>query len=176
MADPFVGEIRMFGFNYAPPGWAFCNGQILGIQQNSALFALLGTTYGGNGSTSFGLPNLQGRFPTGIGQAVSGRSYTWGQQGGSEAVTLNTTQIPAHAHATVATTNGGTQQAPDGTSVIAASNQRDSQFAQASGGGLVAMSAQSGALTGGNQAHENMPPYLALNFSIALVGIFPSRN
>jgi microcystin-dependent protein len=179
MASPYVGEIRCFGFSFAPVGWAFCNGQLLAIAQNDALFAILGTTYGGDGVTTFGLPNLQGRIPMHWGNGPGGFNTTIGQVQGVPTVTLTTSQIPIHAH-TINSANvdaGGANEhsaAPTGTAFIGPSNPDgvynttptvNSPFAP----GCIS-------ITGGSQPHDNMQPYLVLNFCIALEGIFPSRN
>lgn len=172
MADPFVAEIRIFPFNFAPTGWAFCNGQILPISQNTALFSLLGTTYGGNGQSTFGLPNLQGRAPMfwGLGPGLS--LHDLGEMAGSETVTLLESEIPAHSHALRASTEIGEDRTPVGEA-----------FAQSTGGNLygapnnlVAMAPQALPPAGGSQPHNNMQPYLTLNFCIALQGVFPPRT
>ena len=166
MAEPFLSEIRIFSFNFPPKGWAFCNGQFLPINQNQALFALLGTTYGGNGQTTFALPNLQGRAPMHF-----GNGHTLGEAGGSTAVTLTMQQMPQHIHLLNVTNNAATATAPDNTVVVAAAPSN----AYGAAGNLVAMAPTVGNV-GGSQPHQNMQPYLGLNFCIALQGIFPSRN
>ena len=166
-----IGEIRMFAGNFAPRSWAFCNGQLLSIAQNTALFSILGTTYGGNGQTTFGLPDLRGRVPVSSGQGPGLSSYTLGEQGGVEAVTLLSTQIPAHTHGIGANSGLGTQAAPGNTRYIAASDRRDNQFADSSNTSLAPTTS-----AGGSQPHSNLQPYLTVNFIIALQGIFPSRN
>jgi microcystin-dependent protein len=169
MAEPFYGEIRAFGFNFAPRGWAMCNGQLLPIAQNTALFSLLGTTYGGNGQTTFGLPNLQSRVPMHFGQGPGLSSVNLGEQAWVENVTLNATQMPQHNHAANATQGPATASRPGG--------------AIPSGGGAYSSAAADTTMAagfigtaGGSQPHENRQPYLALNYCIALEGIFPSRN
>lgn len=169
MSEPFLGEIRMFGFNFAPRGWAFCNGQLLAIAQNTALFSLLGTTYGGNGQTTFALPNLQGRVPLHFGQGAGLSSYSLGQSAGTETVTLTQSQMPAHGH--VVTANNG-----DATASRPANRFPAGGGAYADSGDGTTMNPTVVATTGGSQPHNNIQPYLALNFCIALVGIFPSRN
>jgi microcystin-dependent protein len=171
MSEPFLGMIAIYGFNFAPRGWAYCNGQILPIAQNTALFSLLGTMYGGNGQTTFGLPDLRGRFANHFGQGPGLSSYDQGQVGGTENVTLSVTQIPAHGHpiAPPASTNSPTASKPT-NSVPAAGNIYD-----AGPGNATMFNFQSG-LTGGNQPAPIMNPYLTLNYCIALEGIFPSRN
>jgi microcystin-dependent protein len=170
--DPFVAEIRIFGFNFAPRGWAFCDGQILPISQNTALFSLLGTTYGGNGQSTFALPNLQGRAPMqpGQGQGLSLRDL--GETGGTESVTLLQSEIPSHSHAMTASQSDAFERTPDGQ--LLATGVGISQFAAP--GALTPMSAQAVTTTGGDQPHNNMQPYLTLNFNIALQGVFPPRQ
>jgi len=165
MSTPFLSEIKIVSFNFAPKGWALCNGQLLPINQNQALFSLLGTTYGGNGQTTFALPNLQGRIPNHIGDG-----FTLGEQGGETAHTLNLGELPAHTH-----TPNGNKTNP-GTSASAAGNLWGfvtSEYATTSDS---AMNPAGIGNTGGNQPHLNMSPYLVLNFIIALQGIFPSQN
>ena len=173
MADPFVAEIRIFPFNFAPKGWAFCNGQLLPISQNTALFSLLGTTYGGDGKSTFALPNLQGSAPLHPGQGSGLSLYDLGQMGGSETVTLLESEIPAHNHAMRCATQ-------DTADVGIVSN--NSSYAQAVGGNPYQTSSNTTlaleaiAPTGGDQPHNNMQPYLTLNFNIALQGVFPPRG
>jgi microcystin-dependent protein len=170
MSDQYLGEIRIFGFNFAPYGWAFCNGQTLPISQYSALFALLGTTYGGNGVSTFALPNLQSRMPLHFGQGPGLSPYALGEQIGTEAVTLLVTQLPSHNHGIVA------------SSTATSKNPSNAEPAFTSGGSSygtaadLTMAPNMVANAGGSQPHDNMPPILALNFCIALQGIFPSRN
>lgn len=165
-AEPFLGEIMMFGGNFAPFGWALCNGQLMAIAENQALFALIGTTYGGDGQTTFALPDLQGRIPV-----HQGTNFVLGQKAGVESVTLAAGQMPAHTHAAQAQTAAGTAAAPT-NSVWAASSLN--QFA--AGPAASNMNAADIQPSGGSQPHENMMPFLAVNFCIALNGIFPSRN
>ncbi|MDA8444026.1 phage tail protein [Paracidovorax valerianellae] len=174
-SDPFLGEITLFAGNFAPKNWAFCWGQTLAISQNSALFSLLGTTYGGNGQTTFALPDLRGRVPLGMGQGPGLSNFVQGEMGGRESVTLTSNQLPTHSHSTVMSVSSspGNSAAPDGK-YLAASNRRDDQFTDQSPDGNLAGLTSGPA--GGNQPHENMQPYLALNFIIALQGLFPSRN
>lgn len=167
MAEPFLSEIRIMSFNFAPKGWALCNGQFLPINQNQALFALLGTTYGGDGVQTFALPNLQGNTPIHFGS-----SFTLGQRGGEQAHTLSIAEIPTHTHVLNGTSTTGSL-------IIAAGNlsgTSPTQMYQAPTTNLTAMNPASIASVGGSQAHVNMQPYLTLNFSIALQGIFPSQN
>jgi microcystin-dependent protein len=179
MSDPFIGEIRIFAGNFAPRDWAFCDGTLLPIAQNTALFALLGTTYGGDGRTTLGLPNLQGRTPIHAGRGPGLTDRRLGQQGGVQNVTLNAAQMPAHTHAASAdnlsaTISPASTADPRGNSLAAATVNvfnTDPPNVDMSIGSLV----DDIGLTGGGQAHENMPPYLALHFIIALVGLFPPR-
>ncbi len=177
MADPFVAEIRIFPFNFAPRGWAFCDGQILPLSQNTALFSLLGTTYGGNGQSNFALPNLRGRLPMAQGQGP-GLSQRWlGEAGGSETVSLQPTQVPAHTHALAAATSASSAS-PAGTAMapaFSATNAPVSVYRSGSSN-RAAMAADAVGPAGGGQPHNNMPPYLALNFCIALQGVFPPRS
>jgi microcystin-dependent protein len=172
MSNPFLGEIRIFGFNFAPRGWAFCNGQILAIAQNTALFALLGTTYGGNGQTTFALPDLRGRVPNHFGQGPGLSSYDLGEVSGSETVTLTPSTMPAHNHFIACSSDDATTADPSNafpsafTSKIYAASPTPGKLMNA------AMVTQ----VGGNQPHNNLQPFLTLNFCIALEGIFPSRN
>lgn len=173
--DPFIGEISIFAGNFPPRGWAFCQGQILSISQNTALFSLLGTTYGGNGTTTFALPDLRGRVMVGPGQGPGLQSYFQGQVGGQESVALNITQMPMHNHNTTVGVNSsaGNSAAPNGR-YLAASDQRNDQYTdQGANGNLSGVNV---GVAGGSQPHENMQPYLCVNFIIALQGNFPSRN
>lgn len=172
MAEPFIAEIRIFPFNFAPQGWAFCDGQLLPIAQNTALFSLVGTFYGGDGETTFGLPNLQGRLPMhpGHGPGLSARSL--GQSGGVETVTLNTSQVPAHSHSVKASTNPGDLDAPNANRGLARSS---GGFAYTGEANMVDL-ASPVSTQGGGQAHNNLMPSLTLNYCIALVGVFPSRS
>jgi microcystin-dependent protein len=176
MADQFVAEIRMFAGNFAPTGWALCNGQLLPISQNTALFSLLGTTYGGDGKSTFALPNLQGSAPLGAGQGPGMSLRDLGESGGEQSVTLLTSEMPAHSHTARASTSGGVNS-PAGT-VWGESKLGKTPLSvyAASGATNVSMSPSALAITGGNLPHNNMPPYLCLNFIIALQGIFPPRS
>ncbi len=171
--DPFLGEVDLVAFNFAPKGWAFCAGQLLPIQQNTALFALIGTTYGGDGIRTFALPDLRGRRIIGAGQGPGLDNYSLGQVGGEEAVTLNISQIPAHTHTVTANTAVGTSRTP--TANFWASQTSTLLFSNAPTS-TGALDSHAIGLTGGGQPHNNMPPYLVLNYIIALQGIFPSRN
>ena len=176
MADVYLGQIMMGGFNFAPRGFAACNGQLLPIAQNQALFALLGTAYGGNGSTTFALPNLQGCTPVGAGASADGAwqpsPYQTGTRAGQEAVTLIPTEMPPHTHAANTVTTPGTSKNP--TNTLFGGSGAESIYGSA--GPQVTLSSQTLALSGGNQAHPNMQPFSVINFNIALSGIFPSRN
>jgi microcystin-dependent protein len=165
--DPFLGEIRMCAFGFAPRGWAQTNGQLLSIAQNSALFSLLGATYGGNGQTTFGLPDLRGRVT--IGQDGS---HPLGGRAGQESVTVLSAQMPLHTHAVNANSGSGTAPSPSGA-VWAADSEGNQQFAAS---GNTPLSPAAIAPSGGNQPHPNMMPYLTINFCVALVGVYPSRN
>ena len=169
MAEPFLAEIRIVSFTFPPKGWALCDGQLLPINQNQALFALLGTTYGGNGQTTFALPDLRGRAPLQVGASAGGSAHTLGERAGETAHTLTLAELPVHAHAVNVTNQPGTQASPAGN------------FLAAHRGGYIEAAAaamHAGAIsnTGGSQAHLNMQPFLALNFCIALQGIFPSQS
>ena len=169
MAEPFLGEIRMFSFNFAPKGWALCNGQLLPINQNQALFSLLGTTYGGNGATSFGLPDLQGRVPVHPGSDV-----VLGQKAGNEAVTLIASQLPAHNHPVRASSD--VANAISAAGAVLAGKPRGGVDVYANPSNLVPLAAGSVGNTGSSQPHPNIQPSLVISFCIALQGIFPSPN
>jgi microcystin-dependent protein len=174
MADPFLAEIRIFPFNFAPKSWAFCDGQILPLSQNTALFSLLGTRYGGDGASTFALPNLKGRAPMHPGQGPGLSLHDLGETGGSETVTLLESETPIHSHGLL------------GSNALAnRTNPVNNSFARASGGNvyippagapLVSTSVQALAPAGGSQPHNNMMPYLTLNFCIAIQGVFPPRS
>ncbi|MEO6391218.1 MAG: tail fiber protein, partial [Pyrinomonadaceae bacterium] len=176
MAQPFIAGIVMFAGNFAPRSYAFCQGQILSIAQNTALFSLLGTTYGGNGTTTFALPDLRGRVPIGPGQGPGLSPYVLGQQSGTPTVTLLTTEMPAHVHAAAP---GGNNTDSNPNSVKSPQN---AVFGYSDDAPLYApasnttMGASTSGITGSTQPHENMQPYLGLYYIIALQGIFPSRN
>lgn len=175
MADPFVAEIRIFPFNFAPLGWALCNGQLLPISQNTALFSLLGTTYGGNGTTNFALPNLQGNAPMHPGQGPGLSLHDLGETGGSDTVTLLQTELPAHSHSLTAQSQPAQLPGP----------AADRTFARSSGGfaykpapftTVVPFNPNMIGPAGGSLPHNNLQPYLTLNFCIALQGVYPPRN
>jgi microcystin-dependent protein len=170
MAEPFLGQLMCVGFNFAPQGWALCNGQLLPISQNTALFSLLGTTYGGNGTTSFALPNLQGRVPAHTGGPSN---YVQGEMSGFDSVTLTTAQIPSHTHAGNADAAPGNQPGPIGNYPAADGAGVTAEYSAAFSG---QMNANMIAPTGGGQPHENRQPTLVLNWIIALQGIYPSRS
>lgn len=174
MADPFVAEIRIFPFNFAPRGWAFCNGQLLPLSQNTALFSLLGTTYGGNGVSNFALPNMQGNAPMHPGQGPGLSLHDLGETGGSATVTLLQSEMPSHPHALMASSTSGTQSLPTANSLARTSGALP--YLPPAGAPLVAMSPAALSPAGSNQPHNNMMPYLTLSFSIALQGVFPSRT
>ena len=171
-AEPFIGEIMMFAGWFPPRGWADCNGQILPIAQYTALFSLLGTTFGGNGQTTFALPDLRGRVPMHLGQGPGLSSRTIGEMGGAEAVTLLETQLPAHTHVARADTGNGTLSSP-----VGALPARDPAGSPAYGAGSAgALSAAAIAPTGGSQPHSNVQPYTVIRYCICLEGIYPSQN
>jgi len=164
MSEPFLGEIKIISWNFPPKGWAFCNGTLLPINQNQALFSILGTTYGGDGRVNFGLPNLQGRTPMHVGNGI-----VLGEQGGETTHTLNISELPAHNHVPVGSSNPVSAPGPGGNLWATKANIFAPSFDSAMNPACI------GAV-GGNQPHENMSPYLVLNFIIALQGIFPSPN
>ncbi|HSR50533.1 MAG TPA: tail fiber protein [Acidobacteriota bacterium] len=172
MSEPFLAEIRMVGFNFAPRGWAFCDGQILPINQNQSLYSLLGTTYGGDGRTSFALPDLRGRTPIHVGRSNGGADHREGQKSGEETHTLAANEMPQHKHIVKASSTDA-NSGPPTNHVLARSTTPEAYRAA---GNLNNMSTQSVLNVGGGQAHENMQPYLTVNFCIALQGLFPSRN
>jgi microcystin-dependent protein len=165
MAEPFLGEIRMFSFDYAPQGWALCNGQLLPINQNQALFALLGTTYGGNGQTTFALPDLRGRS-----QIHFGDGHTLGERAGETSHTLSISELPTHTHPWQGNSVNATSSVAIGN-VVAASNKL-----YAAAGALTPLHPSIVPNIGGSQPHENMQPYLTVSFAIALIGLFPARD
>ncbi len=174
MAEPFIGQIIQAGFNFAPRGYATCDGQLLSIAQNTALFSLLGTTFGGDGRVTFGLPDLRGRVPIHQGQGPGLTNRTMGEASGSETVTLISSQMPMHNHLFAATNVSGALPTPNGNFLGATSDSNVVFYRPTSDGST--LNPQSIGLAGGNQPHNNMQPYLVINFCIALQGIFPSRN
>lgn len=165
MSQPYVGEIRMFGGNFAPAGWMFCNGQLLAISEYDTLFNLIGTTYGGDGQSTFALPDLRGRLPQHMGSG-----FVLGQNGGAETVTLNTNQIPAHTHTVLATTNPNTATLPGGNFLASGPDIYDQNKA---GNATMAAAISS---VGGSQPHDNFQPYLCVDFILSLFGVYPSPS
>ncbi len=176
MSEPFVAEIRIFAGNFAPRGWAFCNGQLLPVSQNTALFSLIGTTYGGDGRTTTALPNLKGRVPMHPGRGPGLTSRRLGQRGGTEMVSLSEAQMPNHNHTTQAATDGGTDNDPQNQFPARPAAGRFASMYAPDSSSLGAMKSGSLANTGGSQPHNNMQPFLTMNFIIALVGLYPSRS
>lgn len=168
MSEPFIGQLMLVGFNFAPRGWAFCDGSLLSIAQNTALFSLLGTTYGGNGQTTFGLPDLRGRAAIGFGQGPGLSNYSQGQTAGTETVTLIPTQMPQHTHGANCFVGDPGGNSPSNAFLA------NGDIYNATANGVM----NPGMITpaGGSQPHDNLPPYLVLNWIIALEGIFPSRS
>jgi microcystin-dependent protein len=176
MADPFVAEVRIFGFNFAPKGWAFCAGQLLPLSQNTALFSLLGTTYGGDGRSTFALPNMQGNAPMHPGQGPGLSLHDLGETGGSQTVTLLQSELPSHPHnVMVDNLFDGTQPSPGPTAAYAKAST-GTPYSDKTTQGVIGLNANAIAPAGGNQPHNNMMPYLTLNFCIALQGVFPPRT
>lgn len=171
MGQPYVGEIRIFAGNFPPAGWEFCQGQLLAISENETLFQLIGTTYGGDGQTTFGLPDLQGRIPVHQGTGPSGQTYQLGEKAGVESVTLSSTQVPVHTHALMAASTPGTIASPH--NAVFATHRDHKVFANTNAptGNFPSTMV---AATGGAQPHDNLPPYLCVNFIISLFGVFPS--
>jgi microcystin-dependent protein len=178
MADPFVAEIRIFPFNFAPKGWAACDGQILPISQNTALFSLLGTTYGGNGQTTFALPDLDGAVPLHVGGAQPGpglSTYDLGQASGSDNITLLVSEIPQHTHFVLAAPDPADNNNPD-ASMCLANSQKEFGYQSTTNANLVNMASQGITPSGSSFPHNNLMRYLTLNFCIALQGVFPPRT
>ncbi len=180
MSEPFLGEIKIISWNFPPKGWTFCNGQLLPINQNQALFAILGTVYGGDGMQTFGLPNLQGRMPVHVGNGI-----VLGERAGETAHTLNISEVPAHTHFMAADGTGASSNTPDPNGAKALGQSSGSGGSPpapfganiySSAGPTTSLNAACVSAVGGNQPHENMSPYLVLNFIVALQGIFPSQN
>lgn len=173
MTQPFIGQIQPYGFNFPPKNWAQCDGQILNIAQNAALFSLLGANYGGNGQTTFGLPDLRGRAPIHFGN-LSGQSYSLGEKGGAEMVALNQTQLPAHSHSFQGSSENGAVADPVAGVLLAKETTANKFYGPMTT--AQPLNPASVTATGGNQPHNNIQPYLAVNWCIALAGIFPSRG
>jgi microcystin-dependent protein len=174
MADPFVAEIRIFPFNFAPRGWAWCDGQILPLSQNTALFSLLGTTYGGDGKSNFALPNLQGSAPMHPGQGPGLSLHDLGETGGSETVSLLESEMPSHSHPLTAQTTNASKSTPAANSIARVAGV--TPYLPPAGAALVSMSDTAVTPAGGDQPHNNMQPYLTFYFNIALQGVFPPRS
>jgi microcystin-dependent protein len=172
MAQPYVGEIRMFGGNFPPAGWMFCEGQLLPISENETLFNLIGTTYGGDGQSTFALPDLRGRFPIHMGSGPGLQTYTLAQSGGVETVTIINQTMPSHTHPAQCSSGGQTQSADPTGGVSAPSDA--TQYAASAAGGFMGASPIMSTPTGGSQPHDNMTPFLVLDYIISLFGIFPS--
>jgi len=170
MGQPYVGEIRMFAGNFPPNGWQFCEGQPLPISENEVLFQLIGTTYGGDGESTFNLPNLASRVPIHMGTGPDGTTYQLGEMAGTEQETLTVQQIPSHTHPPIGTNNPGSQVTPGGM-MFAQGVAQNYAFLSA-----IALSAQAVGPTGGSQPHENTQPFLCINFIISLFGVFPSQT
>jgi microcystin-dependent protein len=176
MSQPFIGEIRMFGGNFAPAGWAFCDGSPMPISENDALFALIGTTYGGDGETTFNLPNLCGRIPVCAGtNPATGSTYTYGEMAGTESVTLTTQQIPVHTHPALGTVDPATSNSPQNT-VPASVPVAAGQTPYGTDPPPTALQQSSISPVGGSQPHDNTQPFLVISFIISLFGIFPQQN
>jgi microcystin-dependent protein len=172
MSQPYIGEIRMFGFSFPPNGWALCNGQLMPISENDVLFAVIGTTYGGDGETTFALPNLQSRHPLHMGTGPGGVTYQIGEAGGIETETLTTNQMPIHSHNALGNTGAGNSASPANNFWAANANTAAVEYTATANSD---MNAATIAPAGGSQPHDNLMPYLAINFSISLFGIFPSQ-
>jgi microcystin-dependent protein len=172
MAQPYVGEIRMVGFNFAPQGWALCNGQLMPITENEILFQVIGTTYGGDGQETFALPDLQSRFPVHMGQGSGLTNRTLGERAGVESVTLTSQQIPAHTHGFLADAAGSSSASPKGKVHGAASGLACYADPGTDNGTMAASTIGS---AGGSQPHDNIPPYLTVNFIISLFGLYPTQ-
>jgi microcystin-dependent protein len=174
MSEPFVGELRCFGFNFAPANWALCDGQLMSITDYATLFNLIGTTYGGDGQNTFALPNLQSRVPIHQGTSSNGITYPLGASSGTESVTLLVTEIPAHTHSILATTNTAVLKRPISGTRYAASSSGNTFYATPSS--MTAIAPTTVATTGGNVPHSNIQPYVTLNWCISLFGIYPSQS
>ncbi len=176
MTEPFVGEIRMFAGNFAPKGWALCDGQLLATSQNDALFSLFGTIYGGDGRTTFGLPDLRGRIPIHHGHGPGLNNRDIGSRGGSERVTIGLSEMPSHTHSVRGSNDNSTSDTIDGNVLAKAIVVDDDKFYADVGGAQNPLISDMVVNSGGSQSHNNMMPTLCINFIVALVGIYPSRN
>lgn len=176
MYQPYIGEIRLFAGSFAPRGWALCNGQLMPISQNTALFSLLGLSYGGNGTSTFGLPNLMGASPVGTGAGAGLREFVPGARAGTETVTLLGSEMPQHTHAVPAVDAGGTTDNPSGAAWAQSRRGRAAEKLYGPAAALVAMAPTAVGVQGSSQPHENMPPHLVLHFCIALWGEYPARR
>ena len=178
MSEPFIGEIRMFAGNFAPRNWAFCDGQLLAVSQNDALFSLLGTIYGGDGRTTFGLPDLRGRVPMHTGSGPGLSTHRLGEKSGTENTTVTVSQLPSHSHlqAEFQATGNPADSAGPGANSLAMANIYNREFPSVPLHPDTVTADTSSDLTGGSQSHANMPPYLAVHFIIALFGVYPSRH
>jgi microcystin-dependent protein len=174
MSQPYIGEIRMFGGSFAPAGWAFCDGQLMAISENDTLFNLIGTTYGGDGQETFGIPDLRGRVPIHMGTGPKGTTYTEGEMGGVESVTLSVNQIPAHNHALIASANLAAGTAP--ASQVAGKSSGATVSPYGADQPVSSLSPQAVGPAGGSQPHENLQPYACINFIISLFGVYPSQT
>ncbi len=175
MATPFIGQIAIFGFNFTPRNWAACNGQLLAISQNTALFSILGTTYGGNGQTNFALPDMRGRVPIHAGTGAGLPTRTLGERAGLENVTITSSTMPSHTHSLLGTTATSTRRLPAGKT-LGTDSASIADYYAAPGTNMTALAPASVTNAGSGQPHNNMQPYLVVNICIALFGIFPSRN
>ncbi|HYI47409.1 MAG TPA: tail fiber protein [Allosphingosinicella sp.] len=175
MSNPYIGEIRMFGGSFAPAGWAFCDGQLMPIAENDALFTLLGTTYGGDGQETFGIPDLRGRVPIHQGTASSGTTYVLGENGGVESVTLSTQQMPTHNHPALAASTGQVASPAGAVLATAASSQAGMKI-YSTAAPTTALNANSISASGGSQPHDNIQQTLCVSFIISLFGIFPTQT
>lgn len=176
MSNPFLAEIRIFTGNFAPKGWALCDGQLMSISQNTALFSLLGTTYGGNGTSNFALPNLQGCAPMQAGQGPGLSLRDLGETAGEQTVTLLQTEMPAHSHTAQAATTGGGVSTPTNNAWASGIKGHAPAYSPSASGSNVQMNPFATSIAGGNQPHNNMQPFLGLTFIIALQGVFPARS
>lgn len=175
MSQPYVGEIRMFGGNFAPAGWAFCDGQLMPISENDTLFTLIGTTFGGDGESTFGIPDLRGRVPIHAGTASSGNTYVLGETGGVESVTISTQQMPIHNHPALAASAGQVASPAGGVLATAVSSQAGMKI-YSTAAPTTGLNANSISASGGSQPHDNIQQTLAVSFIISLFGIFPSQT